>query len=297
MVFDITYIRILFPSKIFKFFSLKFFIIFISKTILYLFHPIIRWLFYIKYIYSVKKPYDFWEFIFINYENKEDIRCLLYLSENGWNHNPGPEFYQILSQLKLNNHTAQFTDVFLQNTAYKIFYAFQEIKHINAPYNLQQILIPGTPIAHPAILNNQEFNVDAEYALFTSLPKAIVNNMYGKTIIIPKIITNKQSVLLAHNDIILSNSSNTGYVTPSYLAQNLLNFKNDPQVIQLSKEFSYSTSVLPSRVNAIYNIKASLFSDIHNSILNEGYNHEFSTQYIQKILNYMESYNHTFNII
>lgn len=59
MVFDISYIRITLPGKYLKFHSIHFYIIFLLKICLYLFHPIIRWLFYLKYIFTNKKPYSF----------------------------------------------------------------------------------------------------------------------------------------------------------------------------------------------------------------------------------------------
>lgn len=294
IVFDISYIRITLPGKYFKYFSLNFFILFILKAILYIFHPIVRWLFYIKYIFFNSKSYNFWEFIFINYENKEDKRYLLYLPESGWNHNPGPEFYQILTQLKLYNHSTNMHDMLLHNIANKIYFACQNIKTINTPYSLHYIKIPETRIAHPAIVNNYEFNTNASHLIFTDFKKAILNGVYDKTIILPKITTIKEAIILGHNGTVVESLPTTHFVTPSYLAQNLLDHKQDPQVIQIIKEYSYSPLILPPRVNTIHDIKAALASDIHNSMLNEGYDHEHATQFLQNIFYYLEKNNHTF---
>lgn len=284
MVFDTSYLRVTQPGKFFKFYSLSFCIIFLLKILMYLVHPLIRYMFYIKYIFLHQKSHDFWEFLYINYDNIGDKRYLLYRLENGWNHNPKLDFKAIFTKLKLINPNITNSEALYANILNKTSMLADDIHNANFHHKIVILKLPDIKTVHPAIVNTGVTNYNTSHILITDFSKANNKVFYNKEIIIPKIFIDKPSTGLAINENIIREIQTTTSISNSTIAQSFIDYRFDSAVLTAMEKHAYTTDIISPNITNIIHKKLAHAKYIHNLMLDEGYDADTIKQTIDYLL-------------
>lgn len=294
MVFDISYIRITLPGKYLKFHSIHFYIIFLLKICLYLFHPIIRWLFYLKYIFTNKKPYSFWDYIILNYDNTNDKRYMLFSSEEGWKHNPQIDYITFVTNLKAINPIYNLNEAFLANLYFHYHSTWSNINQYNDYFKLHLLKSPNFPRYHFVIENTGNFNINARYIMFTDFTSAYKNNLWGNTPIFPEVFLRKDSVGLTYTGPIETIKSFDGHISQNYLAQSFIDPTNRLSIKPLISGLNYNYNILPPQMKFLINEKINLANITHKNLLEEGIAPENIKPYMDAVLNTISENNDLF---
>lgn len=285
IVFDITYIRICLPGKYFKYYSFQFFKIWLYKFIFHIYYFIIKKIYYICNIIYNKKPYNIWHFININYNNEEDNRKLFYNNHEGWKHNPILNPAVIYNILQGGSSNINISEAIVLNLLTRANNTMWNLSALNKVYDLSLIKNANRTIKHYAIKNDGTWGINNEFFYFTELNKSIDNLAFGNTVVAPKVILFKPSSLITSNNNITQVQNTNFQFHSSRIAQDMINFRLDPEIINYMKQTSYNPEILPSNIKQSITIKEEFLYNTKLTLLEQNFSNTEAENLSLKILN------------